>query len=125
MAKMGRPTIEIDWEQFEKLCGLHCTLIEIAAWFKCSMDTIERACKRHYKESFAEVYSKKKSVGSISIRRKMYEIAMGGNCTMLIWLSKNLLGFTDKIEQQVGAEVHANVVYESTWGSSVEHKENT
>ena len=46
MAKMGRPRIEIDKEEFEKLCDIQCTLTEIAGWFRCSPDTIENWCKR-------------------------------------------------------------------------------
>ena len=42
---MARPKKEIDQEQFEKLCGLQCTKEEVADWFDCSEDTIERWCK--------------------------------------------------------------------------------
>ena len=54
MAKMGRPQIEIDKAQFEKLCGLLCTEAEIASWFRCSVDTLERWTKRTYGETFAD-----------------------------------------------------------------------
>ena len=96
----GRPRVQIDQEEFEKLCALHCTCIEIAEWFNCSVDTIERWCKRTYEENFAEVFKKKSSKGKISLRRKMFETAMGGNVTMQIFLSKNVLGYADKIEQR-------------------------
>lgn len=97
--KMGRPLIEINQEQFENLCSLHCTLIEIAEWFKCSEDTIERWSVRTYEATFADTFKKKSSKGKISLRRKMYETAMTGNVTMQIWLSKQQLGMTDKVEQ--------------------------
>lgn len=95
---MARPRIEIDWDTFEKLCALHCTLAEIAGILKVSDDTIERAVKRKYKRGFAEVYRQKASSGKMSIRRKQYEIAMSGNVTMLIWLGKQWLHQTDKQE---------------------------
>jgi hypothetical protein len=95
---MGRPIIEIDWVQFEKLCAIFCTLEEIASWFDCSADTIERACKRHYNETFAEIYKKKMSKGKVSLRRKQFEMAMAGNTTMAIWLGKQYLGQKDKID---------------------------
>lgn len=41
--KKGRPPIEIDQEQFEKLCEIQCTLEEIANVLKCSMDTVAEA----------------------------------------------------------------------------------
>ena len=40
---MARPQIKIDWDQFNKLCALQCTQVEIAEWFNCSIDTIARA----------------------------------------------------------------------------------
>jgi hypothetical protein len=100
VSKAGRPRREIDWPQFEKLCGIHCTLPEMAAWFQCSEDTIERAVKRQYGENFAEIYRQKQGLGKVSLRRKMFETAMNGSVTMMIWLSKNMLGYTDKVEQK-------------------------
>lgn len=98
MNKGGRPRKEIDWEDFDKLCGIQCTQEEIAAWFGVSVDTIERAVKRKFKKGFAEFFKQKKQKGKISLRRVMYQKAQDGNTTMLIWLSKNYLGMTDKIE---------------------------
>ena len=99
MAKMGRPKIEIDWDQFNKLCSLHCTLEEIAGFFDCSADTIERRVKDKYDITFAEQYVKKSAKGKISLRRKQREVAEAGNVTMLIWLGKQYLKQSDKNEQ--------------------------
>lgn len=94
----GRPQTQIDQETFEKLCAIFCTLDDIAGWFKCSQDTIERWCKRTYKENFADIYKKKSAPGRISLRRKQFEIANAGNVGMLIWLGKNHLGQSEKVE---------------------------
>jgi len=94
--KMGRPLIEIDWKQLDKLCILMATLEDIAGWFDCSIDTIERAIKREHNITFAEYYKKKSARGRISLRRKQYEVAMSGNVSMLIWLGKQVLGQADK-----------------------------
>lgn len=94
---MGRPPIEIDKKDFEKLCGLHCTKTEIASWFECSEDTIERWCKATYENTFAAIYQQKKHRGAISIRRKQMEVAMNGNIAMLIFLGKQYLGQSDKV----------------------------
>lgn len=91
----GRPKIEIDKNEFEKLCALQCTLTEIAEWFKCSEDTIERWCKRTYSETFADTYKKKSAKGKISLRRKQFEVANAGNVSMLIWLGRNWLDQKD------------------------------
>jgi hypothetical protein len=103
MAKRGPkgPSTEIDWDTFEKLCGIHCTKVEIAEWFHCSEDTIERHVKRHYGENFAVVYAKKAARGNASLRRRMFETAFGtgkGAVTMQIFLSKQHLGYLDRLE---------------------------
>ena len=97
---MARPRIEIDMEQFKKLCAIQCTEEEIASWFKCSVDTVERWCKRELKMSFAEAFKKYSSSGKISLRRWQYKMAEH-NVPMAIFLGKNWLGQTDKIEQTI------------------------
>lgn len=101
MATMGRPRIEIDWNEFDKLCGLQCSLEEIAGWFNCSVDTIENRVKEVHGITFSEYFKQKRSSGKISLRRKQYETAMSGNVSMLIWLGKQYLNQKDKIEQEV------------------------
>lgn len=96
----GRPRIEIDKEQFKGLCSIQCTLEEIASWFKCSEDTIERWCKRELGCSFAEAYKKHSVGGKISLRRYQMKMAEH-NATMAIWLGKQYLGQTDKQEVTV------------------------
>ena len=99
MAKMGRPKIEIKWNEIEKLCQMLCTLVEIAGWFRCSEDTIERRCKEEKKCTFADFYKRYSSGGKISIRRAQYKAAMNGNVAMLIWLGKQHLGQRDKFDE--------------------------
>lgn len=95
---MGRPRIEIKQEDFEKLCAMQCTLIEIAGFFDCCEDTIENWCRRTYDETFSDVYKKKSAKGKISIRRSQFKAADAGNASMLIWLGKQYLGQSDKQE---------------------------
>lgn len=90
--KLGRPKIEIDWEILDKLCGIQCTLTEIADWFGCSEDTIERRCKSDKKMLFAEYFKKKSVTGKISLRRNQFKSSDNGNVTMQIWLGKQYLG---------------------------------
>lgn len=103
MSRTGRPRVEIDQEQFEKLCFIQCTLNEIASWFRCSEDTIERWCKREYKETFAETHKKYSAGGKISLRRYQMKMAEH-NATMAIWLGKQYLGQSDKQEVVVSKE---------------------
>lgn len=106
MAKRGRPQKIIDQEQFEKLCGLQCTLDEFCCYFDCDDKTLEKWCKNTYKMNFSEIFKIKKGKGKISLRRKQFEVALSGNPTMLIWLGRNMLGQTDKyeIEQTVSVD---------------------
>ena len=97
---MARPRIEIDYNNFKKLCGLQCTLDEIASFFNCSRDTIERWCKRELKMSFADAFKKHSSAGKISLRRWQFQMAEH-NVSMAIFLGKNWLGQTDKVEQTI------------------------
>lgn len=91
---MARPRIEIDFEQFRKLCGIQCTLTEIASWFKCSEDTIERWCKREYGMSFAESFKMFSADGKITLRRNQFRLSET-NVSMAIWLGKQYLGQKD------------------------------
>ena len=99
MAGRGK-TIEIDQEQFEKLCNIQCTLEEISDWFRCSEDTIERWCKRTYDERFKEVHQKFSSKGKASLRRMQFKLAEK-NATMAIFLGKQYLGQKDYVETTV------------------------
>ena len=87
----GRPRKEIDKKIFENLCGLQCTLEEIAGVFDCSADTIERWCKREYGETFAEVYKKHSAKGKTSLRRIQFKLAEK-SAAMAIFLGRNYLG---------------------------------
>lgn len=94
----GRPRLEIDMKELDKLCTLQCTAEEIASWFDCSVDTIENRIKEHSGLGFSEYFAKKRGKGKISLRRKQFETAMSGNVTMQIFLGKNYLGQADKQE---------------------------
>jgi hypothetical protein len=79
--KTGRPKVEIDNEQLEKLCALGCTEIEIASFFHCCIDTINEYCKRNYQNengeslTFQEVSKLNRNIGKISKRAKLSKMA--------------------------------------------------
>jgi hypothetical protein len=92
--KVGRPRVDIDKEHFEKLCQMQCTAQEIAGFFDCSHDTVERWCKREYKMTFSELFEDKRSKGLISLRRNQFKMSET-NPTMAIWLGKQYLNQKD------------------------------
>ena len=107
----GRPRKEIDKKQFEQLCALQCTLDEIAGFFDCSPDTIERWCKREYKMHFADVFRIKRQKGKISLRRNQFKLAEK-HPQMAIWLGKNYLDQIDHTEiaiSEISDDVRAEI----------------
>lgn len=87
---MGRPHKEIDQSQFENLCSLQCTLVEICGWFKITDKTLESWCKRTYGKNFSDVFKEKRCLGKISLRRAQFMLAEK-NAAMAIWLGKQYL----------------------------------
>ena len=98
---MARPRLEIKWDDVDKLCGLQCSEQEIADFLGVSVDTLARACNREHKLSFAEYFAQKRGNGKIALRRAQWQLAQKGNPTMLIWLGKQHLGQSDKVEQRI------------------------
>lgn len=87
----------IDKKQFENLCGLQCTLLEICDFFDVEDDTLNSWCKKTYGTTFSEVFKLKRGKGQISLRRMQWKLAEK-NPTMAIFLGKQYLGQKDKIE---------------------------
>ena len=101
MAKMGRPRKEINKTEFEKLCFLQCTEREFCSWFDVSDETLNKWCKENYDgRTFLDVFKEKRENGLISLRRTQFQLAEKSPA-MAIFLGKNLLGQTDKVEQTV------------------------
>lgn len=103
MPRTGRPKRVIDKTEFEKLCYIQCTMEEVAAWFDCDVSTIQRWIKMTYKKTFAQVYGQKKGKGKISLRRSIYQRALDpkGPPAIAIFLAKNHLGMSDKIDNNI------------------------
>ena len=94
--KTGRPEINIDASEVEKLAGIGCTNVEIAEFFGCSEGTI--------RGRFCENLKKGRAGLKKRLRKKQIEIALGGNVSMLIWLGKQYLGQKEKAELSGSAE---------------------
>ncbi len=96
MAKTG-VRAEIDMGELEKLNMLHCTDQEIADWFGVTTRTIER---RRTEPEFAAAMQRGRSKGKIQVRRMQMKLLEAGNATMAVWLGKQMLGQTDRVETQ-------------------------
>lgn len=96
----GRPPVDIKEKEFDSLCAMQCTEEEIAAFYGCTIDTINNWCKRTFGMTFSEVYPQKRALGKASLRRAGFKMAQT-NPSVHIFYAKNFLGMTDKIEQTV------------------------
>ena len=96
----GRPRIvfsESQWKEFESLCALQCTKIEITEWFNVDDKTLENLLKKRYKRGFSEVFAQKRTKGLVSLRRRQFQLAET-NPALAIFLGKNYLSQRDKTE---------------------------
>ncbi len=91
---MARPPKGLDIDVIEKLAAIHCKNTEIAAVIGCDPSLLS-------KPRYSIIIAKGKERGRMSLRRKMWDTAMTGNVVMQIWLSKQMLGYTDKIENKI------------------------
>jgi hypothetical protein len=94
----GRPKKTIDGETVEELAAIGCTNTEIASIVRCSVDTLDRR--------FAEEMDKGRSNCKKRLRQVQMDAALGGNIVMMIFLGKQMLGQSDKIETNISASVN-------------------
>ena len=88
---VGRPKkYNIDTKQIEQLASFGCTNTEMASFFGCSSDLLEK--------SYSEYITKGRDSGKIRLRQYQWAAAKKGNVAMLIWLGKQILGQVDKQE---------------------------
>lgn len=94
---MARPKTKIDPVELEKLCTMQCTDEEVAAWFNVSPRTIAR---RRLVTKFREIMDRARAKGRVSVRRDLFRQSSNGNIAATIFLSKNLLGYKDYINNE-------------------------
>lgn len=94
MAKAGRPKKQIDYQSVEKLASIFCTEEEISYFLDISVRTLQRD------PEFCRIYKKGAQVARMSLRRKQYKLAEK-NAAMAIFLGKQYLGQTDKVETSI------------------------
>ena len=85
---MARPKkYNINTKQVSKLAKLGCTNKEIADFFGCSADLIEK--------SYSEFLTKGRAEMKMRLRQLQWKSAEKLNAVMLIWLGKQMLGQSD------------------------------
>jgi DNA-binding CsgD family transcriptional regulator len=91
----GRRRLAIDERIVEAMASIGGTDAEIADFLGCDPGTIRNRC--------ADVLAKARASMRTRLRRAQFRAALGGNPALLIWLGKQMLGQSDKIEHEVAA----------------------
>ena len=92
---MARPRKEINYTQARRLAEIQCTIDEIAHVLGVSDTTLKRNVE------FRAIYDQAREKGKTSLRRLQWAAARRGSTAMLIWLGKQYLGQTDRVESAV------------------------
>ena len=98
--KGGRPRIvftEDKWKEFENLCALQCTQLEITEWFGIDQKTFDKLLMKKYGKPFSLVFRQKRTKGLISLRRRQFQMSETIP-SLAIFLGKNYLGQSDRQE---------------------------
>ena len=106
MARPGRPKKEYDAKTFCDLVGLGCTQEEICWFFRdekgkpANVDTLSRWCKRTFGLNFQEYFSQNGNMAlKIKLRKNQLKLSEK-SAAMAIFLGKNYLGQSDKVEYE-------------------------
>jgi hypothetical protein len=102
VAIIGRPKKAITEKEVFDLAKIHCTASEIASTLNCAISVIY--------DRFPEALRRGHEEGQQSLKRKMHEKAFAGNgdTTMLIWLSKQRLGYKERHPEEA-TQINFNV----------------
>jgi hypothetical protein len=93
--------VDIDQIQLGKLAELCSSVEDVAAYFRMPVQTVKSCLK---KNPMKTIWESGQARGRISLRRAQMQSALGGDRTMQIWLGKQILNQTDKVEQDVKQE---------------------
>jgi hypothetical protein len=113
---MGRPPIE--WSEakiqlFDELMGIPFVTEEaVADIMKLSISSLNNWLKKTRGVTFYELKQQKHAGMKLKLAGKQYELAMKGNPSMLIWLGKQWLGQTEKIDQKLNETDGFKIVLE-------------
>lgn len=96
---MARPTLftEEKIKILKDICRLKPRLEDCAAILDMDASTIEKFIKRTYNCSFSEFRDQNMVHSRFMIIRRILELCDQGNPLMLIYASKNLCGWSDKV----------------------------
>ena len=98
------------FRQIEGLARIHCTQKEAAAVLRVDEDTFRAFLGSH--EKAREAWEMGPSAGKASLRRLQFKNAESGHAAMQIWLGKQLLEQTDKVDSTLRGDAANPIVNE-------------
>ena len=95
----------IDWLFVQECLEKQSTGIAIASMLGISKECLYERVKEDHNMSWAEYKMKYSAIGVERLRHKLYEMVMVDKVpSIAIFLSKQLLGYTDKVEQNISVK---------------------
>jgi hypothetical protein len=101
----GKPEVEIDPAELEKIARLNCTVAEAASFFGCHKRTLQRYLAEQPK--FKEAWDRGRRAGRLSLRRLQWRHASGTGASavqMAIHLSKHWLGESERVLNEISGK---------------------
>lgn len=99
---MGKKPVKIDWAEVESYLEKQSSGQQIAALIGIDNMTLYSRCKKDNGMDWQEYKQIHSSRGIEKLRHNMYQMAMVDKIpSVAIFLSKNLLGYSDKVEQKI------------------------
>jgi hypothetical protein len=99
---MPRPKKKVDPATVQALARIGCTWEEIAGVLQISKGTLSARMKE---KKYRDAYDQGIAEGDVSLRRAQYNAAIAGRTAMMIWLGKNRLNQTDRVEGKLDFEL--------------------
>lgn len=111
---MSRPETELDYKIVDTALFYGATLEQVQFLLRqkgqsITTKTIQRCIERDKGVGFKE-YREQQFIGcKYSLKQKAIKKAMNGDNTMLIFCLKNLLGWADKVDQNLSTDISINI----------------
>ena len=97
----GRPRKEFDLDIAKNLVRIQCTANEISDFFGMTDDTLGARLREEGYSGFSDFYKSHGSEGKSSLRRAQWRSGVENlNAAMLIWLGKQYLDQSDKVDSR-------------------------
>lgn len=122
--KTGPKPRTYDWQKIANMFAIGCNMEEVANVEGISSDYLRIACERENHMTLKQFMMKHRDTGKLSLRRAQYRSAIEkGNVAMQIWLGKNWLGQSDKIDHTSQEKPRIVLNYENPNGIDSNHED--